>query len=96
MAKVVPGIVVRNFGDALIATIVIALLDVTIKPILKFLAFPLTVITLGLFLLVINAFLLILASMLTPGFRVRGFLNALIGSLLLTILTWLLHLVVWV
>jgi putative membrane protein len=54
------------------------------------------VITLGLFRLVINAFLLMLASLLSPGFRVRGFLNALIGSLLLTILTWALNLVVWV
>lgn len=95
VAKIVEGIEVRNFGDALIATLVIAILDVTIKPILKFLAFPLTVITLGLFLLVINAFLLMLASRLSPGFRVRGFLNAMIGSLLLTILSWLLHVLVW-
>jgi putative membrane protein len=96
VAKVVPGIVVRNFGDALIATAVIAILDVTIKPILKFLAFPLTVITLGLFLLVINALLLILASMLSPGFRVRGFLNAVLGALLLTILNAVLRHLVWV
>jgi putative membrane protein len=96
VAKIVAGIEVRNFGDALIATAVIAILDVTIGPILRFLAFPLSVITLGLFRLVINALLLMLASMLSPGFRVRGFLNALIGSLLLTILTYLLNLVVWV
>ncbi|HEV3199160.1 MAG TPA: phage holin family protein [Bryobacteraceae bacterium] len=96
VAKIVEGIEVRNFGDALIATAVIAVLDVTIGPILRFLSFPLSVITLGLFRLVINAFLLMLASLLSPGFRVRGFLNALIGSLLLTILTWALNLVVWV
>ena len=96
VARIVPGIEVRNFGDALIATAVIAILDVTIGPILRFLSFPLSVITLGLFRLVINAFLLMLASLLSPGFRVRGFLNALIGSLLLTILTYLLNLVVWV
>jgi len=96
VARIMPGIEVRNFGDALIATLVIAVLDVTVKPILKFFAFPLTVVTLGLFLLVINAFLLMLASMLAPGFRVRGFLNALVGSLLLTLVSWLLHLVVWV
>ncbi len=96
VARIVAGIEVRNFGDALIATAVIAILDVTVKPILKFFAFPLTVITLGLFLLVINAFLLILASMLAPGFRVRGFLNALIGALLLTILTTVLRWLVWV
>jgi putative membrane protein len=96
VSRIVAGIEVRNFGDALIATAVIAILDATVKPILKFFAFPLTVITLGLFLLVINAFLLILASMLAPGFRVRGFLNALIGALLLTILTTVLRWLVWV
>jgi len=96
VSKVLRGIEVRSFGDALLATAVIAVLDVTLKPILKFFATPLTVITLGLFLLVINAFLLMLAAMLAPGFRVRGFLNALVGSLLLTILTGLLRLVVWV
>jgi putative membrane protein len=96
VARIMPGIEVRNFGDALIATIVIAVLDVTVAPILKFLAFPLTLLTLGLFLLVINAFILKLASMLSPGFRVRGFLNALIGSLLLTILNVVLRHLVWV
>jgi putative membrane protein len=96
VSRIVDGIVVRNFGDALIATAVIAILDATVKPILKFFAWPLTVLTLGLFLLVINAFLLILASMLSPGFRVRGFLNALVGSLLLTILTTVLRWFVWI
>jgi putative membrane protein len=96
VARIMPGIEVRNFGDALIATVVIAVLDVTVLPILKFLTFPLTLLTLGLFLLVINAFILKLASMLSPGFRVRGFLNALIGSLLLTILNVVLRHLVWV
>jgi putative membrane protein len=96
VARILDGIEVRNFGDALIATAVIAILDVTVKPILKFFAYPVTAITLGLFLLVINAFILILASKLAPGFRVRGFLNALLGSLLLTILTAVLRLLVWV
>jgi putative membrane protein len=96
VARIIPGIEVRNFGDALIATVVIAVLDATVGPILKFLTFPLSVITLGLFLLVINALLLMLASMLSPGFRVRGFLPAFIGSLLLTFLTWLLRHLVWV
>ncbi|HLK67651.1 MAG TPA: phage holin family protein [Bryobacteraceae bacterium] len=95
VARIVEGIEVRNFGDALIATAVIAILDVTVKPILKFFTAPITWLTLGLFLLVINAFVLMLASLLSPGFRVRGFLNALIGSLLLTILTAVLRYVVW-
>ena len=96
VAKVIPGIVVRNFADALIATAVIAILDVTVGRIFRFFAFPLTFVTLGLFLLVINAVLLKLASMLSPGFRVRGFIPALLGSVLLTILNFVLRHLVWV
>lgn len=96
VARIIPGIEVRNFGDAMIATIIIAIVDVTIGPILKFLTFPLTLVTLGLFLLVINALLLKLAAMLSPGFRIRGFLPAFLGSILLTFLTWLLRQLVWV
>jgi len=92
VAKIMrPGIEVSGFGDALLATIVLAVLNVTLKPILKFFAFPLTLLTLGLFLLVINAIILIVASMLVPGFRVRGFLNAVVGSLLITVLTMVLN-----
>jgi putative membrane protein len=87
VARVIPGIELRGFGEALIATIIIAVVNATIGPIVKILAFPLTLITLGLFLLVINAFLLKLASLFTPGFAVRGFLAAILGSIVLTILT---------
>jgi putative membrane protein len=95
VARIVPGIEVRDFGAALIAAIVIALVNALIGPILRFIAFPLTVLTLGLFRLVINALLLMLAAAITPGFRVRGFLNAVIGSLLLTFLEWLIGLLVY-
>ncbi|HWB82846.1 MAG TPA: phage holin family protein [Bryobacteraceae bacterium] len=96
VAQIIPGIEVRGFGSALIATIVIAIVNDTVGWVLRILAFPLTLVTLGLFLLVINAFLLKLASLFTPGFRVRGFLSALIGSLVLTILTTILrHLVLY-
>ena len=87
VARIIPGIELRGFGEALIATIIIAVVNATIGPIVKILAFPLTLITLGLFLLVINAFLLKLASLFTPGFAVRGFLAAILGSIVLTILT---------
>src|ERR1017187_8567337 len=76
VARIVPGIEVRDFGAALIATIVIAIVNAVIGPILRFIAWPLTFLTLGLFTLVIDAILLKLASMFSPGFRVRGFLNA--------------------
>ena len=58
---------------------------------LRFLTLPLTLLTLGLFLLVMNAFLLKLASLFTPGFKIRGFLDAVLGSLVLTILGYLLR-----
>jgi len=91
VARIVPGIEVRDFGAALLATIVIAIVNWLIGPILRFLAWPITFPTLGLFKLVINAILLKLASMFSPGFRVRGFLDAIIGALLLTVLEWLLR-----
>lgn len=91
VAQLIPGIEIRSFGAALMGTIVIAIVNGTIGPVLKFLTFPLTLLTLGLFLLVIDAFLLKLASLFTPGFRVHGFLSAVVGSVVLTVLTWILR-----
>ena len=94
VAQIIPGVVVQGFGTALLATVVIAVVNATVGPILRFLTFPLTLLTLGLFLLVVNAILLKLASLFVPGFSVKGFFNALAGSLVLTILnTVLRHLV---
>jgi putative membrane protein len=87
VAKIVPGIEVRDFGAAMLATVIIGLVNATIGTVLRILSFPLIFLTLGLFLLVINAALLGLAALFTPGFRVRGFLPALIGSVVLTLLT---------
>ncbi len=95
VAQIIPGIQVRSFQTAMLATIVIALVDVTIGPILRFIAFPITFLTLGLFRLVLNALLLKLASIFTPGFRIDGFLNALLGSLVLTIVDIVLRRAVW-
>ena len=94
VAQIVPGIEVSGFGAALLATVVIAIVGAVVGPVLRFLAWPLTFLTLGLFLLVIDAILLKLAAMFTPGFRVRGFLNAVLGALLLTVLSSLLRVVV--
>ena len=95
VAQIIPGIQVRSFQTAMLATVVIALVDVTIGPILRFIAFPITFLTLGLFRLVLNAVLLKLASVFTPGFRIDGFLNALVGSLVLTLLDIVLRRAVW-
>jgi len=86
VAQIVPGIEVRDFGAALLATVVIAVVNAVLGPVLRFFAWPLTLLTLGLFKLVINAILLKLAAMFSPGFRVRGFLHAILGALLLTVL----------
>ena len=95
VAQIIPGIQIRSFQTAMLATIVIALVDVTIGPILRFIALPITFLTLGLFRLVLNALLLKLASIFTPGFRIDGFLNALLGSLVLTIVDIVLRRAVW-
>lgn len=91
VAQIIPGIQVRGFGDALLATLIIALVNGTVGPVVRFMAFPITFLTLGLFLLVINAALLKLASLFTPGFKVRGFVSAVLGSVVLTLLTSLLR-----
>jgi putative membrane protein len=95
VAEIIPGIQIRGMGTALLATVVLGVVDITIGPVLRFIAFPITFLTLGLFQWVLKAFLLKLASMLTPGFRIDGFLNALAGSLVLTVLDIVLRRVVW-
>src|SRR5260370_37947092 len=72
VAQIIPGIQVRGFGSALLACIVIALVNFFVGPVLHFLALPFTILTLGLFLLVVNGILLKLASLFTPGFAVHG------------------------
>jgi putative membrane protein len=95
VAQIIPGIRVRDYGAALVATIVIAIVDATIGPVLRFLTLPFTILTLGLFMLVVNALLLKLASLFTPGFAVHGFWSAVAGSLVLTILTAVLRRIVF-
>lgn len=84
---VVPGITVSSFATALIASIVIALVNLVIKPILVFLTLPINILTLGLFILVINALLFMFVAYLIPGVEVDGFWSAFLGALLLSILS---------
>jgi putative membrane protein len=95
VAQIIPKMQVRSYGTALIATVVIALVNGILGPILRFIAFPITFLTLGLFRLVINAVLLKLASLFTPGFRIDGFLAAVLGALVLAILTGILQSLAW-
>src|SRR5262247_2594122 len=82
---IIPGIQVRGLGTALIAAIVIGLINATLGLVLKVLTFPLTLLTLGLFWFVINALMLQLASFLVPGFFVSGFWSAFFGALVLSL-----------
>jgi putative membrane protein len=91
VAYIIPGIQVSGVGTALIAAIVIGLINATLGLILKILTFPLTILTLGLFWLVINALMLQLASSLVPGFYVSGFWTAFFGAIVLSIVSMILH-----
>ena len=92
-ANVVRGFYVRDFVAALVAVAIIGLVNAFIRPILHILAFPITLISFGLFAFVINALSLWLASNLTPGygFEIRGFGYALLGSIVLTIVSSLIN-----
>lgn len=85
-----PGVVVEGFTTAVIIAVLLSLLNVTVKPILIVLTIPLTVFTLGLFLLVINALIILMADAIVPGFEVHSFWWALIFSLLLSLINSLL------
>lgn len=87
VAWIVPGIHIAGFMSALIAALVIGLINLFIRPIIMALTLPINILTLGLFTFVINALLLMLAAYVVPGFVVTGFVSALIGSLLLSIIS---------
>lgn len=87
----VPGFYVRGFVAALIAALVIGLVNSTLGFILKVITFPLTIVTFGLFLIVINAVMLKVAAAITPGFAIASWKAAFLGAILLTIVSWLLH-----
>jgi len=91
VARILPGIHLSDFGSALVAVVIIGLVNVLIKPILFLLTLPVTFITFGLFAFVLNALMLMLASSLTPGFKIDGFGTALLGSILLSLVTTILH-----
>lgn len=89
-AHVVPGIEVRGPAAAAVAGLVLGLVNALVRPVLVVLTLPLTLVTLGLFLFVLNALCLWLASALVPGFEVRGFVAAFLGALLVSLVSWLL------
>ncbi|WP_408032304.1 phage holin family protein [Tenacibaculum xiamenense] len=85
LAKILPGVFVTSYITALIVAFTIALLNMVVRPLLIFFTLPATIVTLGLFLFVINALIIMLADKLVDGFAVNGFFTALIFSVLLSI-----------
>jgi putative membrane protein len=91
VANVLPGIQVEGFGSALIAALVIGFVSATVGLILKIVLLPFILLSLGVVYFLINGLMLKLASELVPGFRVNGCLPAVLGSVLLTIVDYLLN-----
>jgi len=91
VAYFVPGFKVNGFIGALIAAAVIGFINATLGLLLKILTFPLTIVTLGLFLIVINAVMLRVAAYFVPWFEVRGWKPAFLGAILLSIISTFLH-----
>ena len=94
VAYLLPGVTVASFASALVAALVLGLVNAVIRPILILLTLPATLLTLGLFLFVINALMFWLVAEIVPGFKVSGFMAALLGSILYSVITlitsWLL------
>ena len=91
VGHVIPGFDVQSFGSALIAAIVIGLINATIGLFLKIITFPLSILTFGIFLLVINALMLMFASSLLEGFTITGFWPAFFGAIVLAIVNMLIR-----
>lgn len=90
-AYLLPGVDVAGFGVALVVAVVLGAINMFLRPLLLLLTLPVNIMTLGLFTLVINAALVLLAARIVPGFMVAGFWWALLFSLVLTLVQWVLQ-----
>jgi putative membrane protein len=86
----IDGVSISSLTTTLIVAIVLGLLNAIVKPLLVILTIPVTILTLGLFLLVINVIIVYIAAALVPGFTVAGFISALLFSIVVSLVTWLL------
>jgi putative membrane protein len=89
VAYLVPGVAVSGFLVALLVALVLGLLNLIVKPILVLLTLPINILTLGLFLWIINGFLFWLAARFIDGFSVSGFWTAVLGALIVSVFAWL-------
>lgn len=91
VSEIVPGFNVASLGSALIAAVVIGLVNATLGLLFKIITFPLTVMTLGLFWLIINGVMLLVAAQLVPGFAIAGFIPAFFGAIVLSLVNMVLR-----
>jgi putative membrane protein len=91
--RLVPGVSVNSYGTLAVAALVVGLVNAFVRPVLALLSLPITVLTLGLFYLVVNGACLMIAAALVPGFRVDGCLPAILGALVVSLVGWLLGMV---
>ena len=84
-----PGVQIRSFWSAIVVAIVLALLNIFFKPILIFFTIPITVVTFGIFLLLINSIVIYLTSKLVEGFYIRSFGSAILFSIILTVINYI-------
>jgi len=90
VAYLMPSITVSSFGAALVAALILGLVNAIIRPVLILLTLPVTVVTLGLFIFVLNGLLFWLVGSFVDGFVVQGFWSGFFGSLLFSIVSWIL------
>lgn len=86
-AYIVPGVIITDLKALLVATIIVGLLNTFIKPIVKLISLPITLITFGLFAIVINAAFFALAAFFSPGFEINGIIPAFVGAIVLSIVS---------
>jgi putative membrane protein len=87
-AAVVPGVTVSSWSALAIAALVLGVVNAIVRPVLVILTFPITVLTLGLFYLVVNGLAFGLAAALVPGFQIAGWGSAILGALLTSVISW--------
>lgn len=92
-AAFIDGITIKGLGTTLLAALVIGLLNAIVKPVFILFSIPLIALTFGLFLLIINAVLLMIAAYFVPEFRVESFGAAVLGSIVITVVSWILGVV---
>lgn len=95
VAFVLPGIVIASFWSAMMAALVLGLINALVKPLLILLTLPITIVTMGIFLLVLNALLFWFAGSLFKGFQVQGFWWAVIGALLYSVISSLFSMLIF-